>query len=256
MGNIKNTFTLSLAIAKASFKLRNEGSYLGIFWYLLNPILMFILLYLIFSTRLGNNIPNYPLYLFLGIIMFNFFQSATTEATRAIEYDKIIIKSINFPKESLIGGIILRTLFSHFFEILLFFIILIFLKGSLAVSLIGILYYFIVLFFMIIFIFGISLIFSSITVYFTDFENIWIFGSRILWFITPIFYAIEGQTRLFYLNLLNPMFYFIKLARDFVIYSKISETWIIFGGIFYSLIFLLAGLLIFNKLKIKFAEKI
>lgn len=184
--------------------------------------------------------------------MFNFFQNTTIESTKAIENNKSIIKSINFPKEALIGGIVLRNFFSHLLEILLFLIILIFLK----ISLIGILYYFIILCFMIIFIFGISLIFSAITVYFIDFENIWIFASRILWFITPIFYAIEGQNHLFYLNLFNPMFYFITIARDTMIYSKTPETWIILGIIFYSLAFLLAGILIFNKLKIKFAENI
>ncbi len=249
---LKSILGLSLSLAKADFKLRNEGSYLGVFWYLLNPALMFILLFLIFSQRLGSDIPQYHLYLLFGIIMFNFFQSATAESTRVIENNRSIIKSINFPKETLIGGIVLKNLFSHLFEILLFVIILIF-SG---ISAVNFLYYLIILFFLVLFIFGISMIFSAITVYFIDFDNIWIFASRLLWFITPIFYSIEGQNRLFYLNLFNPMFYFITMARELIIYLRIPDLWIIFGGIFYSLAFLLAGIVIFNKLKIKFAENI
>lgn len=250
---LKSSLGLSFQLAKAGFKLRNEGSYLGILWYLLNPLLLFILLLLVFSDRLGSGIQNYPLYLLLGIIIFNFFQNATTESTKTIIRDySWIIKSINFPRESLIGSIVLKTFFSHLFEIILFIIFLLFFKGFLA----GLLFYPVILIFLCIFIFGASLILSSLTVYFVDLENIWFFLSRLIWLGTPIFYAIGGQTRLFYVNLLNPLYYFITIAREIIVYSRVPELWMIFMAIGYSLLFLLIGLLIFNKLKIKFAEMI
>ena len=250
---IKNVLGLSLSLAKAGFKLRNEGSYLGILWYLLNPLLMFLLLLFIFSDRLGRNIPNYPVYLLLGIIMFNFFQKATTESTKTIIRDyRGIIKSINFPKESLIAALVLKTLFSHLFEIVLFVVLLLIFKNSL----IGLIFYPIILIFFCFFVFGSSLILAALTVYFVDLENIWLFASRLIWLGTPIFYVIGGQTRLFYVNLLNPLYYFITIARELIIYTKIPELWMILGAIGYSLLFLIIGLLIFNKLKIKFAEMI
>lgn len=250
---LKSSLGLSLSLAKAGFKLRNEGSYLGIFWYLLNPLLMFALLLLIFSDRLGSGIQNYPLYLLLGIIIFNFFQNATTEATKTIIRDYGgIIKSINFPRESLISSIVLKTLFSHFFEIILFIVLLLFFRGSL----IGLLFYPIILVVFCFFVFGASLILATLTVYFVDLENIWFFLSRLIWLGTPIFYAIGGQTRLFYINLLNPLYYFITIAREIIIYTRIPELWMLLGMITYSLLFLLIGLLIFNKLKIKFAEMV
>jgi len=253
MGKTKNFWQLSFALAKAQFKLRNEGSYLGIFWYLLNPLLMFILLFSIFSDRLGSEIPFYPLYLLLGIIMFNFFQQATTESTRAIigGYGPLI-KSINFPRESLIISIILKTLYSHIFEIILF-IILIFILGA---SLNGLIFYPIILILFCLFTFGSCLILSALTVYFIDLDNIWNFIVRVIWFATPVFYEIGGQTKLFYLNLFNPIYYFITIARNLIIYTKAPELWVITGAAFYSLLFLIIGLLIFNKLKIKFAELI
>jgi ABC-type polysaccharide/polyol phosphate export permease len=251
--SLKNFWQLSVTLAKTSFKLRNEGSYLGILWYLLNPLLLFLLLLLVFSDRLGNNIPSYPLYLLLGIIIFNFFQRTTTESTKTIVRDyKGIIKSINFPRESLISSIVLKTFFSHLFEILLFIIFILIFKGSVV----SLFFYPIILIFFCIFVFGACLILSSLTVYFADLENIWFFVSRLIWLGTPIFYAIEGQTRLFYVNLVNPLYYFITIAREIIIYSKVPELWMIFGGLGYSLLFLLIGLLIFNKLKIKFAEMI
>lgn len=253
MGKFKNYWQLSLQLAKTGFKLRNEGSYLGVLWYLLNPLLLFLLLLLIFSDRLGANIPYYPLYLLLGIIIFNFFQRTTVESTKTIIRDyQGVIKSINFPRESLIAGLVIKTLFSHIFEIILFIIFILIFKGPLL----GLIFYPIILIFFCIFIFGASLVIAALTVYFVDLENIWFFVSRLIWLGTPIFYTIEGQTRLFYANLLNPVYYFITIARDVLIYTKIPELWMILGAIGYSLLFLLLGLLIFNKLKIKFAEMI
>ena len=121
---VKHFFELSFQIAKSGFKLRNEGSYLGILWYLLNPLLLFVLLLLVFADRLGNEIPMYPLYLLLGIVMFNFFQQTTSESTRIVLVDyRDLVKSINFPREAIVLGAVLKFLFSHFFEILLFFLL-------------------------------------------------------------------------------------------------------------------------------------
>lgn len=250
---IKSIFGLSLSLAKAEFKLRNEGSYLGILWYLLNPVLMFTLLFLIFENRLGNNIPLYPLYLLLGLIVFNFFQATTIESTRSIiQEHRLLIKSINFQREFLIVAITLKNVFSHLFEIVLFFTTALFFK----VSLLGIFYYLIILFLICFFTFGVSLILSSLTVYFVDMENIWIFASKIIWLATPIFYAIENQNRLFLFNLFNPLYYFITIARDLVIYATIPPIWMSLMALFYALLSFFLGLFIFRKLKKKFAELI
>jgi len=251
---LRKSLSLGIQIAKADFKLRNEGSYLGIFWYLLNPILTFFFLFIIFSDRLGNTIPYYVLYLLLGIIMFNFFQSTTIDSTRAILKDNIgIIKSINFPRESLIIAIIIKGLFSHFFEVILFFVLYFYFRLPPP----GIFFYALILLLFCIFIFGICLILSSLTVFFADLENIWNFGVRILWLITPIFYSIEGgQLKLFYLNLLNPVYYFITISRDLIIYEKLPQPYLVLGAFFYSMLFLLLGLVIFNKFRDKFAELI
>jgi ABC-type polysaccharide/polyol phosphate export permease len=247
---VKSFLGLSRIIAKTEFKLRNEGSYLGMFWYLLNPLLTFLLLFLVFGNRLGNNIPNYPLYLLLGIIMFNFFQQSTTEATKQIIANDHLIKSIHFPYAALIGGIILKTAFSHIFEIIIFIIFLLFY----GVSLKGIIFYPIILILLSIFILGISLFLSSVAVYFIDLENIWAFTSRLLWFATPIFYSVGGQTKLFYFNLLNPLFYFITVSRDILIYQKQPPFIIFIILALFALISLLIGSIIFNKLKNRFAE--
>lgn len=243
---------LSISLAKTEFKLRNEGSYLGLLWYLLNPLLTFTLLFFVFTDKLGQNISYYPLYLLLGIIIFNFFRQATIESTRVIHAHKSLIKSINFPNYTLINAIVLKTLFSHIFEIIIFTVFLLLFD----VPIFGIIFYPLILFFFCIFTIGISFILSSLTVYFMDLENIWIFVSQLIWFGTPIFYAIDNQEKLLIFNLFNPLYYFITVSRDVIIYTQQPELWMVAGLLAYSIFSFLLGLLIFNKLKNKFAEMI
>ncbi|MBD3319982.1 MAG: hypothetical protein GF350_02700 [Chitinivibrionales bacterium] len=249
---LKKIFRLSVTLAIAEIKLRNEDSYLGIIWYLLNPLLIFGLLLTVFSTRLGQNIPQYPLYLLLGIIMFNFFQRATMDSTRIIQDNKIIIKSIHFPYTSLIGSIILKILFSHLIEIALFGIVLAFFHISPA----GILLYPLVLAPFCLFTAGIAFMLCALTAYIVDLENIWLFASRLLWFFTPIFYAIESGSRLHALNAYNPLFHYISIAREMIIYGHIPAWWNVAAATGYALLSLAIGLAVFNNLKSKFAELI
>ncbi len=252
INRIRNFFGLSFELARTGFILRNEGTYLGLFWYLLSPILLFLLLFWVFKDRLGGDIAYYALYLLLGIIMFNFFQGVTLDSTRIMRDYSGIIKSINFSRWTLVGGIVLRNLFSHFFEFLLFAIIFIYLKGSVFI----LVYYIPVFFMFVLFTFGVSLILSSLSVFFVDLDNIWNFFIRLLWLATPIFYEIGGQDRLFFFNLFNPLYYFLSLARDSIIYARLSETYILAGVLVFTVLSSMLGFGIFYKYKNKIAERI
>ena len=248
-----NFLRISLHLAKVHFKLKNEGTWLGIFWYLLNPILTFILLFLIFYDRVGQKIPFYPLYLFFGLIIFNFFQRTTSESLRAISANSSLVRSMSFPAETIIVSVILKTVFSHVFEILVFSVLCVFYGIGIAKLF---LLYPVILLFLSVFSLGISFLLSSLQVYFSDLDNIWDFTSRLIWFTTPIFYAIGGQTRLQFINLANPMYYFISISRDAIIYSKPPEAWMVSGAVMFSCLALLFGLAVFHKLKPRFAEMV
>ncbi|MBC8501288.1 MAG: ABC transporter permease [DPANN group archaeon] len=250
--NFIQTFKLSISLAISEFKLRNERTYLGLIWYLLGPLLLFVLLLLVFHNRLGNNIESYPLYLLLGIIIFNFFQKTTTSAANGIIQNEGLIKSINFPTESIVISIVLRNIFEHLFEIIVFMIFLLFFN----IPIVGIIFYILILLIMSLFIYGVSLILASLAVFFADINNVWTFLARLLWFATPIFYAVGGQTRLFTFNLFNPLYHFITVSRDIIIYQKMPEWWMIGGMFGFILIFFVIGLIVFNKTKYKFAEMI
>lgn len=249
---LKSVLGLGFQLARANFKERYEGSYLGILWYLLYPVLLFVLLLLVFSQKLGSNIENYPVYLLIGIVLHNFFQSVTINSTYLIRNNNFIIKSINFQNESLPLASTLQFVFSHLFEIIVLACVLVFFEISLA----GLLIYVPVLLLFIIFVYGCSLILSSLTVYFIDLENIWNFVARLLFFGTPILYQAKEGTLTYFINLFNPLYHFIELARSALIYTRLPEAKFILGTLISTILVLVVGVSIFKKLKPKFAEKI
>jgi len=249
---IRRILGTSYSLGVSHFKLRNEGSYLGIFWYLLNPILMFILLLAIFSKSLGSEIENYPLYLLLGIIMFNFFQAVTAESTRVIRRDRGILRSIKFPQESLIGSTVLVAIFSHIFEMMILVVFLLVFKLPIT----GLLFYPLILVLFSLFSLGVSLVLSSIAVYIVDLDNLWMFGTKLLWFATPLFYEVKSPQPLYYLNLFNPLYYFITLSRYIVVNTELPPLWIIIGTLDFTLFSLMFGLVVFRSKSKKVAELI
>ena len=248
---VKDIFRLSISLAKANFKVRNEGSFLGIFWYLLNPLSMFLIILLLGKAITQTSIPRYPAYLLIGLIMFNFFRQSTINATSAINGNSGFIKSVKVPYESFIIAGVLESTFSHIFEIIVFGGLLIYL----GIPLIGLISYPFIFIFLVLFIIGFSFILATIGVYINDLGNVWNVLVQLLWFATPIFYVVS-KTEISSINWYNPMYYIIQVARDLVVYNTSPEKSAIYLVIGFSLIFFAGGLFIFEKFKGKFAELI
>jgi len=254
INKIKGILGLSLQLAKADFKQRNEGSFLGILWYLLEPLFM-LFMFLMVRNVVGQGIPNYPLYLFLGLIMFNFFRKTTSDSIKVITDNSGFIKSIKLNHEAFVVSALLKSVFSHFFEI----IILLFLLVYSGISILNIVFYPLVFFFFCFFVLGISFFAATLGVYLKDFANLWRVFTRLLWLATPIFYASKLISKLnlpFDFNSLNPLYYFITIARECIAYNKVSQLSLIIGAVIFSLSFFVLGFIVFEKFKNKFSEMI
>jgi ABC-type polysaccharide/polyol phosphate export permease len=205
---------------------------------------------LIFSKSFGNTIEFYPVYLLLGVFFWNLFTNATSSGMESTE--NRLIKSIKFPSEALVISAVLSYFVAHLFEIGLLVILLVYF----SISPLNIIFYIVLVVFFFIFLLGISFFLASVNLFFRDINPIWKVIVTSLLFFTPIFYSVKiggpGQ----FANLFNPLYYFITAARSLVIYSEIPDAIILLGVIVFPLISILIGYIIFNKLKIKFAELI
>lgn len=97
-------------LVKTDFKLRYQGSLLGYVWSLLKPTALFGILYVVFSLflRIGDSVPNFPVYLLLGIVIWNYFAEVTLLSISSIVSRGEILRRLNFPRYV----IVLSTSFS------------------------------------------------------------------------------------------------------------------------------------------------
>ena len=240
----------SYSLAKANFKVRNEGSYLGILWYLLAPLSYFlIILYLRGSLFATENIAQYPAYLLIGLIMMNFFNQSIGVSVSLIRNNTSFIKSMKISYEVFVISTVLQSIFSHMFELFLVAVLFLYLH----IPLIGILWYLAVFVFFTLFTAGLCFLFTVIGLYFNDFKNIWAIVAQLLLFLTPVFYAAPPGTYVYLGNLFNPLFYFLAAARDVAVYGIVPLQYIAVAALL-SCCSLGIGLFVFNRCKYRFAE--
>lgn len=99
-GGLRRFVELTLTIARTEFKLRYFGSVLGYVWSLMRPLLFFGVLYLVFTKvfKLGKGIPHYPVYLLMGIVMWNFFIESTSGCVPCLLAREGLLRRVRFPR--------------------------------------------------------------------------------------------------------------------------------------------------------------
>ncbi|MDD3246571.1 MAG: ABC transporter permease [Methanosarcina sp.] len=241
-------------LAWSEFKLRYKNSILGYFWSLLEPLLMLLVLYVVFSNLMRVQVEYYQLFLLLGIILWGFFSRATTIGMFSIVGKPSMVKKIYFPRDIFVISSCITALLMSIFESLIFIMFMVFFRVPISINLV---YVPLILSFLFIISLGFSLILSALNVFYRDVQFIWQVLLQIGYFGTPILYTIDIFPK--YLQkfvLLNPIARILISARDTIIYSspaKIEDLLFMFLS---SIFFLLVGYIIFSRLEPRFAEEI
>ena len=106
------SYILLKELVRTDFKLKYQGSVLGYVWSLLRPLLIFLILYIVFTKflKVGAAVPHYPVYLLLGILLWNYFVDVTSGSVNAIVGKGDLLRKINFPKYVIILSIAITAL--------------------------------------------------------------------------------------------------------------------------------------------------
>jgi ABC-2 type transport system permease protein len=224
----KNRALLS-ELVRTDFKLRYQGSILGYAWSLLRPLLIFVILYLVFvrMLRFGKDIPHFPVYLLLGIVIWNFFQEMTTRSLTSIMERGDLIRKIKIP----IWIIILSSSFSALINFLLnLLVVLVFVLINQVDLLQTALWLPLILLEVYVFALGLSLLLSAAFVKYRDISYIWEVLMQAAFYLTPIIYPISLITNITFqkLIMINPMAQAIQDAR----YALITHQTITIGQVF------------------------
>ena len=241
-------------LVKSDLKVKYKGSVLGIFWSLLEPLSRFIIMFFVFSYIFKSGIPRYPLYLFSGIVVWNFFENSTRGSTNRIISNANLIKKVNFPRELLILSGVISSSINFLIELVPVAFIAAYYHIFPGL---GILLFF--PFFAIFFILnlGFGFFLGSTNVYMKDIQYIWSVLLQVGFFATPIFYELSTFPKTAqYVITANPVTGLVNFFRQAVIYGT-SIPLISFGySCIFSVFILIAGYLTFKHLKGGFAEEV
>ncbi|MCB4791201.1 MAG: ABC transporter permease [Elusimicrobia bacterium] len=241
-------------ISVAEFRSKDQGTFLGFLWTLFHPLIYFIVLYNLFSKWMGSHIPDFPLYLIIGIVQWNFFATSTSNSINVIVRYNAFVKSIKFPKSILVLASVLSTLYSHILELIILIIFWLVIKANFTVMVFFLLPILLLNIYLIV---AVSFMLATIGVYFLDINRIWGIFTNVGFFLTPIFYTLEliNPTKR-NIILLNPMTHIIKSTRDVLIDGKLFDlTGFVYVFIFATIV-LIIGYQIFNKYEKHFVERI
>lgn len=181
---------LALTLAVTDFKLKFFGSMLGYLWQLMRPLMLFGVLYFVFTefVRVGGVVPHYPVVLLSNIVLFTFFIEATSGAVGSVVDREGLVRKIQFPRMAIPTAVVLTASFNLAMNLV---VILIFAIASgvtpqwtwLELPLLLLLLALLAL--------GIAMLLSALYVRYRDVRPIWDVVSQALFYATPVIYAVE-----------------------------------------------------------------
>lgn len=238
----------------ADLKVKYKSTALGLLWWVLNPLLLMAVLYLVFSRVFKPGIENYALFLLLGIVLWRFFVNGTISAMRSIYDNSSIVKKVYFPLEILVISSVISALINVLFELGVFFLISGVITKHLYISSLWLIPVLLIEFIVIL---GAGFFLAAFFCFYQDLNHVWGLVLQLGFFLCPVIYPINSiPVEYLKYYLLNPMAHIIQISREAVLSGVSPGTGnmlvLLSGGI----IILLAGYCIFRRNERKLARVI
>lgn len=180
---------LTYNLVVRNLKVRYKNSVLGIFWSLLNPLLMMMVFTIMFRVLWNNSgVRLFHLFVLTGILPWNFFSGAVVESIHSVVGNGHLVKKVYFPREVLPISTVLSQLV-HFLLALLVLVPILFISG------VGLTWHALwlplIIATQVIFILGLAFFLSTLNVYYRDTAMIMDVGMMAWFFLTPVFWPVE-----------------------------------------------------------------
>lgn len=234
---------------------RYKGSVLGFLWTFINPLLQLGIYTMVFSFIMRSNIDQFYIFLFVVLIPWLFFASGLVGGSSCIVSQTSLITKIYFPREVLP----IAYVTSAFVNMLLVFIVifLVLIISGFGINFYALLYLPLIMIIEYIMVLGITFLVSSITVYLRDMEHILGMVAMAWQFLTPVLYSLDViPEEVLPVFLANPMTSIIVAYRDILYYKQAPQLNTLITATTFGVVILLIGILVFSKLKKRFAEEL
>lgn len=239
---------------KKEIRGKYKGSFLGILWSFVNPLLMVLVYAIVFPYILRVEQDHYLVFLIVAIIPWNFFTTVIGQGTTTVLLNANIIKKVYFPREILPISVVVSGLINFFISCLIILIFVII--GGIGISPYLL---FLPLIALIQFMFSLGLVFilSALNMYIRDTEYIVNFIVMMAFYATPILYSVDMFPKnIRWLLNLNPMAHIIGGYRDIFYYQKLPDLLPLAIIFMIGFFVMMIGYFIFKRLEKGFAEQV
>ena len=229
---------LSVALALMEFKLRFFGSVLGYLWQLMRPLMLFGVLYVVFTefVRVGEGIESYPAILLTGVVLYTFFADATGNSVTAVLDRENLVRKIEFPRLVVPAAVVLLAYFNLALNLLA---VLVFVLATGVEPRLEWLALPLLLFPLGVLAGGLAMLLSALYIRFRDLKPIWEVVLQVAFYASPILYVVEILPTLTLQHLViwfNPLATILVQARHSLIDEDAPNVWDAAGGVEYLLI--------------------
>lgn len=221
-------------------KLKYRRSFLGYVWSVLNPLMVMVVMYLVFSQMFRFDVENYPAYLIIGQTLFTFMTEATNQAIFSITGNGALLKKVYVPKYIFTLSKVTSSLVNLLFSLGAMVIVFVISRAAFSLPM---LFIPIVLIQLYVFSLGMGLFLAEASVFFRDIQYIYSVLTTAWMYLTPIFYPLEQLPDFVQkaIKLLNPMYQYIHQFRTIVLEQTMPKGQEILYGCALAFLFLIVG---------------
>jgi ABC-2 type transport system permease protein len=217
-GDVRRFAALAVMLATMEFKLRYFGSALGYFWQLVRPLLLFGVLYVVFTqfAKINEGVPHFPAVLLIGVVLFTFFSDATSNAVTSVMDRESLVRKIQFPRMVVPVSVVLTASFNLLTNLVA---VMVFVLATGVEPRATWLLFPVLLLALAAIATGMAMLLSALYVRFRDVRPIWEVALQVLFYGSPILYAIEiipNQT-LREAVMVNPVAAILEQVRHWVV---------------------------------------
>ena len=239
-------------LAKIEFKLRYYENKLGLIWALLKPLTQIAIYFIAFKIIIRNNIPDFAIYLFSGIIVWQFFVESTGGLISILKTKRYLYEYSNMSKIEIYSASLISSSLGFLFNVSILITILLFSKIGLGFNLFLFPLLFLLLFG---FCFGIALILSHLYLLAKDINQVWPLISQFLIWMSPVFFSSEAlSSNVPFIRFLNPMFGFIVNFRNILMYNTSPKIDLMLINLTHMILALCLGIFLLKKIGSKASE--
>ena len=242
------------ALVGREIQLRYRGSALGILWSLINPLLSLLIFVFLFQGVLRIKVPYYPVYVFSGLLAWNWFSSSLTSGAYVLFTNRDLVRTPSFPIEVLVLTSVSSNLVSYILALPILIGLILVSGVPLSLMLVALP---LVLFVQFLFTAGICFVISVLNVYFRDVEHLVAVAVSVWFYLTPVFYKTAGVTQHYsVIFALNPMAQFVATYRDIFLTHQWPDPLSFIRLFAISGVVFVSGLLLFRHWKVDVVDEI